>query len=73
MTGIPINLWGRDLLQQGGTQITNPAIPRIANEETKDDNGRSSWRGIDTGDQDQPQAEPIVQKQDNTETEFPNL
>ena len=50
---IPINVWGRDLLQQLGTQFNIPVIPGTANEEITVDMVDAPGEGIDTGDREQ--------------------
>ena len=69
---IPINLWGRDLLQWG-TQINIPAIPGTANEEIRGDMVSAPREVIDTSDGKESQAVPMIQKQDITGVKIPNL
>lgn len=64
---------GKDLLQQWGTQINIPAILGTAHEENKCDMIDVPGEGIDTGDEEKSQAVPVIQKQDITGIEFPNL
>lgn len=50
MADVVINLWGRNLLQQWGTQITIDTILGRANEEIRGDTVDAPGEGIDTGD-----------------------
>jgi hypothetical protein len=47
-------LWGRECLQQWGTQINIPAIPGTANKQIRGNMLDTLEEGIDTGDGEQP-------------------
>ena len=70
---IPINLWGTDLLQQWGTQISIPEIPGTASKEIRGDMVDTPGEVINTDERVQSQAVLMVKSQDVTEIEFPSL
>jgi hypothetical protein len=53
VTDLPINVWGRDLLQQWNTQINISAIPGTATKEIRGDVVDAPGDVIDTGDREQ--------------------
>ena len=59
---IPTNLWGRDFLQQKGTQIDILAVPVTTNKEIRGYMVDAPGESIDTGDQEKSQAVPMIQK-----------
>jgi len=68
---VAIHLWGSDLLQHWGTQINIPSIPETIPKRGEVED--VSEEGVEKCHPEQPQTVQVVQTQDISGIEFPNI